>query len=183
MEKDLNHLIEGCRQQDRASQKRLYRHFYAYGMSICIRYAENENGAITILNDAFMKVFSRIHKYHPDKPFKPWLRAVIVNTAIDDVKKRNRLMKRESLKEANEVADREDILSRIGYAELLEMVRSLSTAYRTVFNLYAIDGYKHEEIAQRLGISVGTSKSNLSKARAHLRTKVKQSLQLKDYHA
>ena len=182
MDHNLISIIEGCRNRDRVSQKALYRHFYAYGMSICIRYAENENGAITILNDAFMKVFSRIGKYNSEKPFKPWLRAVIVNTTIDAVKKRNKLMKKETLNSAHEVADREDILSRISYKELLEMVKSLTVAYRTVFNMYAIDGYKHEEIAKKLGISVGTSKSNLSKARARLREKVEQSL-LKKHHA
>ena len=171
-------ILRGCRRQDRASQKELYRLFYSYGMSICIRYAEDENAAITILNDAFMKVFSRIKKYDPDKPFKPWLRVVIVNTAIDHVKKKQRIMDREEIKEARDLHAREDILSRIGYQDLLAMVGSLSVGYRTVFNLYVIDGFKHEEIAQKLGISVGASKSNLSKARAKLRAMITNSLEV-----
>lgn len=176
MEQQLIPLIQGCRNKDRAAQKALYRHFYAYGMSICIRYAEDEEAAITILNDAFLKVFNRIKKYNTDKPFKPWLRVVIVNTAIDYIKKRNKVMKQEELKAAQDVSAREDILSRIGYKELMTMVQSLSLAYRTVFNLYVIDGFKHEEIARKLSISVGASKSNLSKARAKLREKISESL-------
>ena len=172
MEKDLQPIIEGCRKKQRRSQQALYRHFYSYGMSICIRYAEDENAAITILNDGFLKVFNRIHKYDPQYTFKPWLRMVLINTAIDYVNKRNKQMKKEALHEAQSISSREDILSRIGYAELLELVRSLSLGYRTVFNLYVIDGFKHEEIAQKLNISVGTSKSNLSKAKSKLREKI-----------
>ena len=179
MNEQLNTIIKGCRKQDRQSQKELYRHFYAYGMSICVRYAEDENAAITVLNDSFMKVFNRIKSYNPDRPFKPWLRTVIVNTAIDYVKKRNKIMKREELSEAENAAIREDIFSRIGYQELIGMVQSLALSYRTVFNMYVIDGFKHEEIAQKLNISVGTSKSNLSKARAKLREMVTESMLVK----
>ena len=176
MDQYLFTIIEGCRKGDRKSQKALYRHFYSYGMSICIRYAEDENAAISILNDAFMKVFGRIHRYKPQQAFKPWLRMVIINTAIDYVNKRNKQMKKEELREAGHVSSQEDILSRIGYQELLALVRSLSVGYRTVFNLYVIDGFKHEEIAEKLNISVGTSKSNLSKAKAKLREKIAQNL-------
>ena len=176
MDQHLFTIIEGCRRGDRKSQKALYRHFYSYGMSICIRYAEDENAAISILNDAFMKAFGRIHRYKSEHAFKPWLRMVIINTAIDYVNKRNKQMKKEELREAGHVSSQEDILSRIGYQELLELVRSLSVGYRTVFNLYVIDGFKHEEIAERLNISVGTSKSNLSKAKAKLREKIAQNL-------
>ena len=176
MDSNLLITIDGCRKGDRKSQKALYRHFYSYGMSICIRYAEDENAAISILNDAFMKVFGRIHKYKTDQAFKPWLRMVIINTAIDYVNKRNRLMKKEELQEARHISAQEDILSKIGYQELLELVRSLSDGYRAVFNLYVIDGFKHEEIAERLHISVGTSKSNLSKAKAKLREQIATNL-------
>ncbi len=178
MEEHLVTILQGCIKQDRKSQQLLYKHFYAYGMSICIRYAEDESAAISILNDSFMKVFSRIKKYDQTKAFKPWLRVVIVNTAIDYTKKKNKLMMKEELKEAQNVSEREDILSRIGYKELMTMVHSLTLAYRTVFNMYVIDGFKHEEIANKLGISVGSSKSNLSKARAKLREKITESLQV-----
>lgn len=178
MEENLRPIIQGCLKRDRRSQQQLYKHFYAYGMSICIRYTYDEDAAIQVLNDSFMKVFNRIKKFDQSKPFKPWLRVVFVNTAIDYVKKKQRLMKKQELTAAEHVAAQEDILSQIGYQELIGMIQKLSLAYKTVFNLFVIDGFKHEEIAQKLGISVGTSKSNLSKARAQLQKMIIENLEV-----
>ena len=166
----------GCRKRQRGSQHELYRHFYAYGMSITIRYADNEDEAIQILNDSFMKVFSNIKKFDLEKPFKPWFRKIVVNTAINYVRKQKKFKREVQMDEAKNISTGEDILSRISYLELMAMVQSLTTAYRTVFNLYVIDGFKHEEIAQALGISVGASKSNLSKARSKLRDMIQKNL-------
>ncbi|MEM6726146.1 MAG: sigma-70 family RNA polymerase sigma factor [Bacteroidota bacterium] len=162
-------LLEGCRKQHRPSQNALYKAFYAYGMSICIRYVNNENEAISLLNDGFLKVFKNIKKFDAEKPFKPWLRRILINTAINHVKKHRKFKLEVSMDEARNVKSREDILSNISYQELLTMVQSLSTAYRTVFNMYVIDGFKHHEIAKELGIDINTSKSNLSRARAKLK--------------
>ena len=178
MEDNLHNIIKGCRKQDRNSQHELYKLFYAYGMSISIRYVKNEDEAIHILNDSFMKVFSRIRKFDEQYDFKPWFRKIVVNTSIDYMKKQNKLIMKSQLEEARHIQDREDILSKIGYKELINLVQSLSTAYRTVFNMYVIDGYKHDEIAKTLNISVGTSKSNLSKARAQLRDMITKHLKL-----
>lgn len=171
-------ILKGCKARDRSAQNALYRMYYAYGMSIGIRYVKNEEEAIEILNDGFLKVFNRIKKYDDQHPFKPWFRKIIVNTAIDQMKRQNRLQMKTDLQEARTVEAREDILSRIGYKELLNIVHSLSIAYRTVFNMYVIDGYKHEEIANQLGISIGTSKSNLSKARSILQKRITKHLNL-----
>ena len=176
MDNNISSIIEGCLKKDRASQQKLYQLYYAYGMSICIRYVKDEDEAVLVLNDSFLKVFNRIKKYNPDRPFKPWFRIVVVNTAIDYVKRKRKLEMNVELNEAQNATTREDILSRIGYKELIAMVQSLSLAYRTVFNMYVIDGFKHEEIAKTLGVSVGTSKSNLSKARARLQEMVAESL-------
>lgn len=162
-------VIKGCRQQKRNSQNRLYRLFYAYGMSICIRYVDSEDVAISLLNEGFLKVFRNIKKYNPDKPFKPWFRKILVNTAINHIKKEKKFKLEVEMDEAKNVPQKEDALSQIAYKELIILVKSLSTAYRTVFNLYVIDGFKHHEISDKLGISVATSKSNLSRARAKLR--------------
>lgn len=144
--------------------------FYAYGLSITLRYADSRNEAIEILNDAFMKVFENIRKYNEHQLFKPWLRQIIVNTAINHFHKNKKIRAWESLDEAgDEMAAEETIISGINYNEIVEMVQQLTPAYRTVFNLYVIEGFKHEEIADKLGISVGTSKSNLSKAKRNLR--------------
>lgn len=153
----------------RGSQKTLYQEFYAYGMSICLRYADNRDEAAEILNDGFMKVFQNIGRFDLTRPFKPWLRRIIVNTAINHYHQKNRALKAEELDRVNQNASEEKILSGITYDEILEMLRKLPPAYRTVFNLHVIEGYKHEEIAAMLGVSVGTSKSNLFKAKEQLR--------------
>ena len=178
MEENLQHILKGCKKQNRNSQHKLYKLFYAYGMSIGIRYVKNEDEAIQVLNDSFMKVFTRIGKFDPQFDFKPWFRKIVVNTSIDYMKKQKQLQMKSQIEAAKNISDREDILSRIGYKELINLVQSLSTAYRTVFNMYVIDGYKHDEIAKTLKISVGTSKSNLSKARAQLRDMITQQLKL-----
>lgn len=179
MKEDLQHILKGCLKQQRKSQHELYKMFYAYGMSIGIRYVKNEDEAIQVLNDSFMKVFTRIKKFDMQYDFKPWFRKIVVNTSIDYMKKQKKLQMKSQIEDAKHISDREDILSKIGYNELINLVQSLSTAYRTVFNMYVIDGYKHDEIAKTLNISVGTSKSNLSKARAQLRDMITQQLKLK----
>ena len=178
MEENLHNIIEGCRKADRSSQHELYKLYYAYGMSVGIRYVKNEDEAIHVLNDSFMKVFTRISKYDSQYDFKPWFRRIVVNTSIDYIKKQKKLHMESNIDDAKNISSREDILSRIGYKESIILVQSLSSAYRTVFNMYVIDGFKHEEIAKTLNISVGTSKSNLSKARAHLRDMVTQQLNI-----
>lgn len=169
-------VLLGCRKQQRDSQHELYQQFYAYGMSVTIRYADNEDEAIQILNDGFMKVFTHIKKFDLDKPFKPWFRQIVVNTAINHVRKQKKFKREVQMDEAINISTGEDILSKISYHELMAMVQSLTTAYRTAFNMYVIDGFKHEEIAEALGISVGTSKSNLSKARSKLREMIQKNL-------
>jgi len=168
-ETSFKRIIDGCYQRSRASQHALYKLYYAYAMSVSIRYVNNESEAITIVNDGFLKVFKYIKKYDAEKPFKPWFRRILVNTAITYIKRQKKFKMEVEINEANEMASQEDILSRIGYQELIAMVQSLSTAYRTVFNMYVIDGFKHKEIAAELGITVATSKSNLTRARAKLK--------------
>lgn len=174
---DLDQLLNACRKQDRLAQKELYRQFYRYAMSVALRYADHEDEAIEITNDAFLKVFMNLNKYDNALAFKPWFRRILINTAINYVKKKQRFKLTQLMEADFELPATEDILSRIGFEELMKMVRSLSLAYRTVFNMHAIDGYTHEEISATLGISVGTSKSNLAKAREKLRQLLIEQLQ------
>lgn len=169
-------IVLGCCEKDRECQRLLYQRFYAYGMSICIRYADSEDEALQILNDGFLKVFRNIKKFDINRPFKAWFRTILVNTAINHLRRHKKQKLQVNMEDMSHVATTEEILSRINYQELMAMVQSLSTAYRTVFNLYVIDGYKHEEISQMLGIAVGTSKSNLSKAREKLREMIIENL-------
>lgn len=151
--------------------------FYAYGMSITLRYADSRDQAAAILNDAFMKVFGNIHKYDTGRPFKPWLRRIIINTAIDQYhkNKKDQIWSEFELSE-NSMTDDETILSGISYQEIIDMIQQLSPAYRAVFNLHVIEGYSHEEIAGILGIAVGTSKSNLAKAKKNLQVILEKNL-------
>lgn len=170
----LAEIIQGCRTQDRMSQKRLYREFYAYGMSITLLYADSRAQAASMLNDAFLKVFDGIRSYDTNRPFKPWFRQIVVRTAIDHYRKTRRHQELYVLSQDGETEVDETILSAISYRELIDMVHALSPAYRTVFTLHAVEGYAHPEIAKMLDITVGTSKSNLAKARANLRTLIEQ---------
>lgn len=168
-------IIKGCRNQRRESQKKLYQMFYAYGMSITLRYADSRGEAAEILNDAFMKVFTNIDSYDLERPFKPWLRRIIVNTAINHYHKTKQDEEQVELDKIERgLGNDEQILSGISYEEIIEMVQQLTPAYRTVFNLYVIEGFKHREIAEMLDIAVGTSKSNLAKAKKNLQAIVEK---------
>ena len=120
-----------------------------------------------------MKIFKNLNKFDLQKPFKPWFRRVLINTCINNFRKK-KIDFTVELDKANNQEVSNDILSSISYLEILEMIRKLSPAYRAVFNLHVIEGYKHEEIAEMLTISTGTSKSNLSKAKKHLRLILKE---------
>ncbi len=149
--------------------------FYAYGMSITLRYADSRQEAAEILNDAFMKVFNNISSYDTNRPFKPWLRRIIVNTAINHYHKHKTDTQQVDFDTVgSEISREQEILSGISYDEIVEMVQQLSPAYRTVFNLYVIEGFKHREIAEMLDIAVGTSKSNLAKAKRNLQSIVEK---------
>jgi RNA polymerase sigma factor (sigma-70 family) len=172
----LNAIIQRCLKGDREAQKVLYEQFYGYAMSICLRYTRAREEAREILNDGFMKVFTRLHQHEDQSSFKAWLRRIMINTAIDHYRKSGKHELHQDLDAAAaQVASvHGDALDALSYGELVMMVQQLTPAYRTVFNLYVIDGYTHEEIAAQMGISVGTSKSNLFKAREQLRTLLKR---------
>ena len=162
-------LIEGCVKKDRKSQKELYKLYYGYALRICLRYAKNKDEAVEVVNDGFMKVFTHLSRYQVNQSFNSWLSTIMINTAIDHYRKRIKQLEMEELNEHHQVEDRENILSNINYEDLIKLVQKLSYAYRTVFNLFAIDGYTHEEISKLLHITVGSSKSNLFKARENLK--------------
>jgi len=166
---DIRPILEGCLLAHRASQKKLYQHYYNYAMSISLRYASNRDEASEILNDAFMKIFTNLEKFDLGKPFKPWLRKILINTAINHYHKKQREMHIEEMKNAKNESDTEKILSGITYQEVVGLLQKLPPAYRTVFNLHVIEGYSHEEIANMLHIAIGTSKSNLFKAKEQLK--------------
>lgn len=164
-----NAILIGCTKLHRDSQKMLYEEYYAYAFSICLRYADNRDEASEILNDGFMKIFSNIRSFDLSKAFKPWLRKIMVNTSINHYHRKQRHIQAAALEQAKNESETETIISGISYHEIIAMLQKLPPAYRTVFNLHVLEGYKHEEIAEMLNISVGTSKSNLFKAKESLK--------------
>lgn len=162
--------LEGCRKQDSECQRLLYRHFYNYALTICLRYAASRDEAREILNDSFVKIFSRIDRYTGQGPFKIWLGRVIVNTAIDRYRALCRARTSEAPGEsADSIECAPSALDYLYHEDLINLIQQLSTSYRMVFNLHVVEGYTHEEIAEKLGIQVGTSKSNLMKAKEKLK--------------
>lgn len=167
--------IEGCVLNNRESQKKLYTSFYGYGMAICDRYTNNQDDALEILNDGFLKVFREIHRFKPaytdvTNSFKGWIRKIIIYTAIDHYRKHHH---HQMTKELNDSViempgAQEDAIDKISHDEIIRAVQKLSPGYRAVFNLFVIEGFSHEEISNHLGISIGTSKSNLNKAKRNL---------------
>jgi len=142
---------------------------YSFSFGLCMRYAKSKEQAQEVMNDGFMKVFKYIEKFDENKPFLPWLKKILINCAIDRYNAEQKKIRESDLNEGIENLGADNTLSDITYNEMLEMIRVLPPAYQTVFNLRAIEGYKHEEIAKLLNISVGTSKSNFSRAKQKLR--------------
>jgi len=176
---ELTFHIRACSLNNRESQKKLYNSFYGYAMAICDRYASNQDDAVEIINDGFLKIFREIPNYQPAysdvvSSFKGWLRKIMIYTAIDHFRKYH---KHQMVTDLDTVvyqvpAHTIDALDRISHEEIIRSVQQLSPGYRAVFNLFVIDDLSHEEISKQLGISVGTSKSNLYDARRWLRDKI-----------
>lgn len=144
-------------------------------MAICDRYTNNEEDAIEILNDGFLKVFNEIYRFQPAytdviSSFKGWLRKIMVYTSIDHFRKYHKHKMVTDLENVvyQITSEDEDAVDKLSYDEIIRAIQGLTPAYRTIFNLFVIEGLSHDEIAQKLEISTGTSKSNLSKARKQL---------------
>jgi RNA polymerase sigma factor (sigma-70 family) len=168
-EEELHQLIRGCIKQDRACQKMLYKAYYGFAMGICLRYANNRDEASEVMNQGFFKVFTRIETYDISRPFKAWLGRIMTNVSIDYYRANLKMAYTDDLDKAEHISDGDFTDKKLHYEDLLQMVQQLPPAYRTVFNLFAIEGYSHEEIGEMLGVSPGTSKSNLHKARQKLK--------------
>ena len=162
----------------------LYQHYYAYSMSICIRYSHSVEEAKEIVNDGFLKVFKKINQYEKEPSFKAWLRKIMINTAIDHYRKELKHYYHQDI-EMHTMIETNDGngLNNLSHAELIALIQQLSPAYRAVFNLYVIDGFTHREISTLLKISDGTSKSNLMKARAVLRKALEKMNNKEDWRA
>ncbi len=167
-EAKIKFVINGCQDGSRKAQEVLYRHYFSYGMNIALRYGRDRQEAEDIMQEGFFKAFKGINSYSDELPFKFWLRRVMVNAAIDYLR-RHKIRFTEIDKVSYPIGSvYNDGLEQLKYAELIAAIHQLTPAYRLVFNLYAIEGYRHREIAEKLSISEGTSKSNYAKARQKL---------------
>lgn len=165
-----SHLIENCINGDRKSQKALYDRFSGKMFAICLRYSKNQMDAEDILQEGFVKLYNNLNRFRGEGSFEGWVRRIFVNTAIEHIRRKNlNTAVGEGLE--NSIADKQkSALDSLYEKDLIKTSRTLSDGYRTVFNMYAIEGYSHKEIAGQLGITESTSKSQFSRAKALLRT-------------
>ncbi|MEJ6505830.1 MAG: RNA polymerase sigma factor [Crocinitomicaceae bacterium] len=172
----LKHIVEGCLNNNRRSQETLFQMFYGKMLSVCMRYISDRDTAQEVLQEGFIKVFDKLEGFDFKGSFEGWVRRIIVNTAIDSIRKAKRapILKDDDNDFKMEASNKIEETEKVELIELkaeiaLEAVQKLSPGYRTVFNLFVIEEYSHKEIAEILGISEGTSKSNLSKAKKNLK--------------
>jgi RNA polymerase sigma factor (sigma-70 family) len=161
-------LIKGCVKRERSAQQCLYDTYSSKMYAICYRYTKDEMEAEDVLVTAFTKIFERIEQFKGEGSFEGWIRRVVVNEALTWLRRNRSMYLETELEAADREPDYSSISDQLEVEDLLKMIHELPTGYRMVFNLYAIDGYSHKEIADQLGISENTSKSQLSRARTHL---------------
>jgi RNA polymerase sigma-70 factor (ECF subfamily) len=167
-------LIHGCKEGNRRMQEELYRRFSPRMYAVCLRYASNAEEAEDVLQEGFIKIFKKLDSFRGDGSFEGWIRRIFVNTAIEQFRRKRYLLP-VTEKEENTIEGKYfSILDELAEKDILALVQELSPGYRTVFNMYVVEGYTHKEIADMLGISEGTSKSQLSRAKVILQDMVKK---------
>ena len=166
---DIELLIEGCLANNRKAQEGLYRHFYSFAMSIALRYSRDEQDAADIMSHAFVKVFKSMHTFDSSKgSLHAWIKRIVVNEGLTHIKTRSRFSENVEIETVAEPEINNAALEEMGAEEIMELIKKLPPASHAVFVMYAVEGYNHREIAERLSISEGTSKWHLSEARKTL---------------
>lgn len=167
-------LIEGCIRGDRKLQHELYNRFASKMYGVCLRYAGNAEEAEDILQEGFIKVFNKIGSFRSEGSFEGWIRRIFVNTAIEHFRKKIYLQPITDYEEDTVEGKYISVLDSLAEKDIIQLVQQLSPGYRTVFNMYVVEGYTHKQIAEALNISEGTSKSQLSRAKLILQDMVQQ---------
>ncbi len=186
-EVDLITIIEGCKRKDTRCQKILYERFYGYALKIAYRYVYRYEVAVDVTNDGFVKLFRHIERFKyddkdfPERLLMSWLKRIVINTSIDELRKNNMTLEIGGIPDYvwEETDHSRNADQTLLYKELISHVKKLPPMYRIVFNMFVIEGWSHFEIAYALGISIGTSKSNLSRARGILKEIIKQKEEVK----
>lgn len=163
-------LVKKCLEKDPLAQKQLFDIFSRRMMGVCVRYSQSQEEAQDVLQMGFIKVFEKLHMYSSEGSLEGWIRKVIVNTALDNIRKNKKFNDNVELDKVDFHLENhsESGLDSLSAKDLLKIIQQMPPGFRTVFNLYAIEGYSHKEIAEQLGISVSTSKSQYSRAKVHL---------------
>ena len=181
MDENLKILIQKCQDKNQGAQAELYKRFSANLFSVCLRYTDNYEDAKDCFQDGFIMIFNKISQFRFQGSFEGWMRRIMVNGCLEKYRNRNHLyVVNEEItmdESSNEVIEEE--WEDYTYEQLLEIIRQLPDRYRQVFNLYAIENYSHQDIAEMLNISVGTSKSNLSRAKEKLKELLKKNNEIK----
>lgn len=170
-------LIQGCLAGDRRMQEELYRRFSPRMYGVCLRYAGNAEEAQDILQEGFIKVYKKLDSYRGDGSFEGWIRRIFVNTAIEHFRRKTYQQPITDHHENTVEGKYLSVLDELAEKDILKLIQDLSPGYRTVFNLYVVEGYTHKEIGDMLNISEGTSKSQLSRAKVVLQEMVKKYLE------
>jgi RNA polymerase sigma factor (sigma-70 family) len=174
----LKNLIIQCKKQDRQAQEQLYRLYAAKLFGVCLKYSNNKQEAEDNLQDGFLTIFDKISQYESKGSFEGWMKRILINTALQ----KHRQQKVYAITNEDQLADEEIEIETedLSVDFLLHCIKDLPMRYGQVFNLYVIDGYSHKEIAEMLNISVGTSKSNLARARMALKEKIEENKNIKN---
>ena len=168
-------IIELCKQGDRAAQKALFDKLSSRMFPVCLRYMGNREAAEDVLQEGFISLFSKLNSYSGEGSFEGWARKVFVNTALMTLRKNDVMRQSEDIETAWSVSSEDPgALQKISYNELMGMIAELPTGFRTVFNMFLIEGYSHKEIGEALGISEATSRSQLQRARVMLQNRIKK---------
>lgn len=168
-------LIDSCMKGDRAAQKVLYDRLAPRMFPLCIRYVSDRDLAEDVLQDGFVTLFTKLHEYKGEGSFDGWARRIFVTTSLMNLRKKDALKMSDDLEAAKGLrAETSSQLQNLGYKELMAMITELPPGFRTVFNMYVIEGYSHKEIGEALGISETTSRTQLSRARIWLQNKIKE---------
>ncbi|MCB0577960.1 MAG: RNA polymerase sigma factor [Phaeodactylibacter sp.] len=166
--RELPHVIEACKSGERQAQQQLYQQFYNSLFAICLRYSTDQDQAKSLVNQAFLKAFQSLHQCQDYQAFPAWINRIAVNTCIDHVRKAKK-RRTVAIEDAAEVAIPSSVLDKIAAEDLLSMLQQLAPMTRAVFSLYVVEGFKHAEIAEQLGMSEGTSRWHLSTAKQELK--------------
>ncbi|MCB0639189.1 MAG: RNA polymerase sigma factor [Lewinella sp.] len=167
-------LIQGCLREDAKCQEELFRRYAGSMMAVCLRYARHRLEAEDILQESFIKVFDHIGSFKGKGSFEGWIRRIVVNTALKHYQRKHFTNEQIAVEHFPDVPQHPQAYGRLGESELLDMIARLPEGYRVVFNLYAIEGYNHKEIADMLGIKESTSRSQLVKARKMLQAQLEK---------